>query len=99
MSQIEKIRLKVLGNALDSSQDDLLKEYLDDAQEFILDIAHLDTIPEKLLRTQVELAIIYYNKQGIEGQTSHSEGGISRTFEDIPESILKKIKSCRRLPR
>lgn len=99
MSQLERMRLKVLVNALDSSQDDLLEEYLDDAQEFILDTTHHDTIPEKLLRTQVELAIIYYNKQGIEGQTLHSEGGISRSFDDIPESIMKKIKSFRRLPR
>ena len=79
--------------------DDLLQAYLDDAQEAILNLTNLDAIPNKLLSTQVELAIIYYNKQGIEGQTAHSEGGISRSFEDIPLSILKKIKSCRRLSR
>ena len=33
------------------------------------------------------------NKRGAEGQTSHSENGISRSYEnaDIPESMLKSI--------
>lgn len=97
LTQIDTLKLKLGIN--DTGQDALLQEYLDDAEEFILDTTHKDIIPDKLLRTQVELAIIYYNKQGIEGQTSHSEGGISRNFSDIPESILKKIRSCRKLLR
>lgn len=96
LAQLDQLKLKL--DISDADKDALLQEYLDDAQEFILDTTHLDAVPEKLLRTQVELAIIYYNKQGIEGQTAHSEGGISRTFIDIPESIMKKIKSFRKLP-
>lgn len=99
MTQLEKLKLKLGMNIPDTSKDDVLQVYLDDASEYILSQTHLETIPTTLLSTQVELAIIYYNKQGIEGQTAHSEGGISRSFEDIPESILKKIRSCRRLPR
>lgn len=95
ITQLEKLKLK-LNN---SENDDLLQLYLDDASEFILNQTHLDVLPQGLFSTQIELAIIYYNKQGIEGQTSHSEGGISRSFEDVPESILKKIRSCKRLPR
>ena len=99
MTQLEKLKLKLGMSISDVSKDDVLQVYLDDAFEYILSQTHLDAIPTALLSTQVELAIIYYNKQGIEGQTAHSEGGISRSFEDIPESILKKIRSCRRLPR
>ena len=95
LTQLEKFKLKV-GSGV---SDDLLQVYLDDAQETILDLSNLDVIPDKLVSTQVELAIIYFNKQGIEGQTSHSEGGISRNFEDIPESIKKKIRAFRKLPR
>lgn len=97
LTQLEKLKLKL--GITDNSQDGLLELYLEDTADFILNQTHLDTIPQGLLSTQVELAIIYYNKQGIEGQTAHSEGGISRTFEDIPERIKKKIFSCRRLPR
>lgn len=97
MSQLENIRIK-LGET-DSSKDQLLQLYLDDAASDILELTHLDTIPAGLLTTQVDLAIIYYNKQGIEGQTAHSEGGISRTFEDIPDRMKKKIHRFRKLPR
>jgi hypothetical protein len=83
----------------DTSKDDLLNLYLEDAEKDILELSHLPEVPAALLPMQVDLAIIYYNKQGIEGQTAHSEGGISRTFDDIPDSILKKIRSRRRLPR
>lgn len=84
----------------DVSQDDLLNIYLEDAKDTILELTHLPEVPVNLLRAQIELAIVYYNKEGIEGQTGHSEGGISRSFEEgIPESIMKKIRSARRLPR
>lgn len=96
MSQLEKLKLKL--GSVDAS-DELLDLFLSDAEEFILETTHLAELPERLLSSQVDLAIIAYNKQGIEGQSSHSEGGISRTFEGIPDSIMRKIKSCRRLPR
>lgn len=99
MSQLEKLKLKLGYSLTDTSEDDLLQMYLDDANDYISSQTHLDAIPTALLTTQVELAIIYYNKQGIEGQTAHSEGGISRSFEGVPESITKKIRAYRRLPR
>lgn len=100
MDQLDKLKLK-LGISLDTTdKDDLLNLYLDDAKDTILELTHLLELPTSLLSTQIELAIIYYNKEGIEGQTSHSEGGIGRSFEEgIPESIMKKIRSARRLPR
>lgn len=99
MSQLEKLKLKLGDSIADTSQNDLLQMYLDDANDYILSQTHLDAVPTVLLSTQAELAIIYYNRQGIEGQTAHSEGGISRNFEGIPESISKKIRSYRKLPR
>lgn len=100
MEQLSKLKLKLGVPLADVSQDDLLSLYLEDAKDTILELAHLEELPQSLLSTQIELAIIYYNKEGIEGQTSHSEGGVSRSFEEgIPESIMKKIRANRRLPR
>lgn len=99
MSQLEKLKIKLGISLEDVNQDELLQVYLDDAESDILELINLDVLPTGLLSTQVELAIIYYNKQGIEGQTAHSEGGISRTFEDIPQHMMKKIHKFRRLPR
>ena len=99
MTQLEKMKTKLGISLIDVSQDELLNLYLEDVKLDILELTHLSEVPEKLLDTQVDIAIIAYNKQGIEGQTTHSEGGISRTFGDVPDSIMKKIRSCRRLPR
>jgi len=100
MEQLEKMKIKLGISLGDTSKDELLSLYLEDAENEILELTHLNTIPDKLLNTQIELAIIYYNKQGIEGQTSHGEGGISRSFEEgIPKEIMKKILAERRLPR
>lgn len=97
MEQLEKLKLKL--GITDNSQDALLQVRLDDAADFITAITNTEDVPHKLLSTQEELAIIAYNKQGIEGQISHSEGGISRTFEDVSESTMKKIRSFRKLPK
>lgn len=100
MDQLSKLKLKLGISLAGVSQDELLNLYLDDAKDTILELTHLEDLPASLLSTQIELAIVLYNKEGIEGQTSHSEGGISRSFEEgIPESIMKKIRSARRLPR
>lgn len=98
MEQLEKLKLKL--DVKDESQDDLLNLYLDDAKETILELTHLSDLTTGLLSSQVALAIVMYNKEGIEGQESHSEGGISRSFEKgIPDDIVKKIRASRRLPR
>ena len=41
----------------------------------------------------IELVIYDYSKMGVEGQTSHSENGIGRGYEDAayPKSMLNEI--------
>lgn len=47
---------------------------------------------------QRELAIVYYNRLGSEGESSRSEGGVSVSYStDIPENIKKRLNSYRRL--
>lgn len=100
MDQLTKLKIKLGISLGDTSQDNLLNLYLEDAESTILELTHFLELPDGLSSTQIDLAIVYYNQQGIEGQTSHSEGGVSRSFEEgIPESIMKKIRSARRLPR
>ena len=50
-------------------------------------------VPPKYEYTQVEIAVYLLNKRGAEGQTAHSENGISRTYEnaDIPASLLREV--------
>ena len=43
--------------------------------------------------TQIQIAVELFSKRGAEGQTGHSENGISRSYEsaDVSPSLLKRI--------
>ncbi len=53
-------------------------------------------VPAQYETLQLEIAAYMLNKRGAEGQTSHSENGISRAYEsaDVPASMLKVITPC-----
>jgi len=44
---------------------------------------------------QIKLAAIAYNRMGIEGEISHSEGGISIGLESMPDNIKREIAPYR----
>ena len=50
-------------------------------------------VPEQYSYLQVEIATYLLNKRGGEGELSHSENGISRSYEngDVPESMMRQI--------
>lgn len=52
-----------------------------------------NTVPDRYAYIQVEIAVYLLNKRGAEGESAHSENGISRTYEDgdIPSSLLRDI--------
>lgn len=52
-----------------------------------------ETMPEKYDRTQVEIAAYMIQKMGAEGETQHSENGITRHYSDadIPSNLLRRI--------
>lgn len=52
--------------------------------------------PDQYAHVQVEIAVYLLNKRGAEGQTSHSENGISRSYEDgdVPPTLLREIVPC-----
>jgi hypothetical protein len=83
---------------VDDSEDDLLLALLSLAEGKILERLYpydhsKETLPTRYVGKQIEIAVYLYNKQGAEGQTAHSENGISRTYgsADVPESMLRGI--------
>lgn len=50
-------------------------------------------VPTKYEYVQLQACVQLYNKKGVEAQTSHSENGISRTYEsgDISVILLSQI--------
>lgn len=82
----------------DSDSDEVLSTYLLLAGQKIINRAYpydptVTEVPEQYHTLQCEIAAYMLNKRGAEGQTSHSENGISRSYEnaDVPASMLKGV--------
>lgn len=85
---LDKLKLRLGIELSDASQDNLLNQMLEDAQNEILDYCNREVLLPKMESLQRKLAIIYYNRQGTEGEASHSEGGMSVSYStEIPENI------------
>lgn len=50
-------------------------------------------VPKRYSLLQCKIAAYLINKEGAEGQISHSENGVSRSYESggVPESMLNQI--------
>lgn len=96
MAQLEKLKIRL--GIRNTDEDDLLMMLLDDAEGEILDYCNRDVLLPKMESLQRELAIIYYNRMGSEGESSRSEGGVSVSYSTvIPESLKGRLRSYRRL--
>lgn len=81
-----------------SDTDDVLSTYLKVAGKKIIARAYpyddtVTEVSEKYDTLQCEIAAYLLNKRGAEGQTSHSENGITRYYEnaDVPSSMLRIV--------
>lgn len=97
MNKLDQLKI-LLGKQGDNSEDDLLLMLLTLSAQKILDRVYpyddsIKEVPSRYATKQVEIAVYLYNKRGAEGQISHSENTISRTYEsaDVPESLMKGI--------
>lgn len=89
-------RVKLLSKEDD---DSVVEAYLDIAKEKILSKAFpfKDTsemeVPSKYHSILIDATVYLLNKRGAEGETSHDENGISRTYgsDDLPKELLKRI--------
>lgn len=92
MTALETLKIR-LGIS-DEKQDGLLAVLLDSAEDTILDVIGRDELPARLISVQTELAVIAYNRQGAEGETARSKGGISRSFiSDLPPDLQKRLQN------
>ena len=96
MTDSEKIAmLKVMQEEQD---ENVLSTYLFLAGRKIIlrafgDTTTIEEVPSQYDSVQLEIAVYMLNKIGAEGQTSHGENGISRTWggADVPEELLASI--------
>lgn len=97
MTDAEKI---VLVKAMtDETDEDVISAFLSLAGDAIYNYtdpfqtSEKDDVLTKYGGVQAKAAAYYLNKRGADGQSSHSENGISRTYEngDLPDSLLREI--------
>lgn len=102
MTEVEKLALcrAMVEQPSDATgwADDVLKSYLTIAGQKILNRAYpyddtVTEVPRRYGYLQCEIAVYLLNKRGAEGEISHSENGISRTYEsaNVPESMLRDV--------
>ena len=101
MTEVEKLSmLRVMVGQPNEGDwsDDVLISYLAIAGGKIINRAfpYDDTVTEVPRRygyLQCDIAAYLLNKRGAEGETSHSENGISRSYAsaDVPEAMLSEV--------
>ena len=102
MTEVEKLSLLrvMVGqpNTDENWSDEVLSSYLKIAGDKIIKRAcpydeTVEDVPRRYGVLQCEIAQYLLNKRGAEGETSHSENGVNRTYEnaDVPESLMSEI--------
>ena len=97
MTQLERLK-QLIGSP--SESDVVLEFYLENAKDIICDIRFSIDVEQKYLTQQIKIALELYNKRGAEGQASHGENGIMRTYEkaDVSPSLLAQITPIAKTP-
>ncbi len=95
---VERMR-SLIGN--ETIEDfNLLSAYLDIAEFKILNRQYPFGFPEnaevetRYQQIQLEIAVFLYNKRGAEGETGHTENGVTRNYggaNDVPPELLAQI--------
>ena len=111
MTEEEKLyELRILLGGTDDDEATLLT-YLDMAKAAILDRLYpytasdeeyeTLTVPARYEKTQLKIATYLLNKRGAEGEATHVENGISRSYRhnDIPGDMLMGIIPSIGIPR
>ena len=101
MTEVEKLALLrvMVGQPNEGDwSDDVLISYLAIAGQKIINRAYpyddtVTEVPRRYGYLQCDIAAYLLNKRGAEGQTGHSENGISRSYAsaDVPEAMLSEV--------
>ena len=90
MTAAERLKLRLPG-----VQEELVQMLLEDAEGVLLAYTGRKSLPDVLQTAQIQLACCLYNRMGIEGETAHTEGGVSRTMEALPDDIRRQAAPYR----
>lgn len=91
-------KLTMIKTLTGESDTDILSAYLLLARNEVMRRAYpfgdgAEEFPIKYDTVHVQIAVYLLNKRGAEGETQHSENGVSRSYEngDIPPTLTRQI--------
>ena len=90
---IAQLRLR-LPDAADAP-DALLSSLLEDAAALIRALTWRDAVPDELQNALLRLAVIFFNRMGMEGEKERTEGDIRRAVDDLPDALRREITAYR----
>lgn len=96
MTNAEKRAALAVTLAPDTDTDEVLDNVLADAEALVLNRMYPygypddSVVPARYERIQIQLAAELYSKRGAEGQTGHSENGITRSWPE-KSALLSRI--------
>ena len=94
MTQLERLKIRITEKVNDVELEDILES----AKAVILSRRfpfgeQPEEIEPKYKDLQIRIAVEMFSKRGAEGQTAHSENGVSRSYAsaNVSEDLLKEI--------
>ena len=94
MTPLERLKIRITENVPDAELEDILES----AKAVILSRRfpfgdHPDELENRYKDLQIRIAVEMFNKRGAEGETAHSENGVSRTYSSasVSEELLREI--------
>ena len=94
MTQLERLKIRITENATDAELEDILEsaKAVILSRRFPFGVYPLD-IEDRYKDLQIRIAVEMFSKRGAEGQTAHSENGVSRSYASagVSEDLLREI--------
>ena len=100
MTEAEKVYALMDRIAPDTDTYDVLEGVIRTSEALVLNRMHPfgyprgTTVPYHYEEIQLQLALELYNQRGAEGQTSHSENGISRSWPEKNRLLSMIMPMC-----
>ena len=94
MTQLERLKIRIPESVIDAELEDLLES----AKAVILSRRfpfgeYPTDIEDRYKDLQIRISVEMYNKRGAEGETAHSENGVSRSYSSasVSEELLREV--------
>lgn len=87
--------LDIVKKLTGETDEELLQLLINSSREFVLDYTNRTHMIPQLEKVARDLAVIYYNRLGTEGEASRNTAGESYTFNDTPESVYRVLNQYR----